>query len=148
MDFVGGKSLGSYTLSGSNSLYRPLCEFSRYLLEQVFPTPVHSLFHIESFVGKDDQIMLCEIACRLGGNDLVAEVELAYGVNIVEAYLQAEFKSHRLCGDALYPKQVGGRFQLPPQSGQLICISHRNRLIMKGSSVLNPKLHLETPTMQ
>ncbi|MCM0148793.1 hypothetical protein KCN56_09490 [Photobacterium galatheae] len=121
MDFVGGQCLGSYTLSESNPLYRPLTEFSRYLLEHVFPTPEHSLFHIECFVGKDHQITLCEIACRLGGNDLVTEVELAYGVNVVEAYLHAIFRSEALCPKPQSPVQVGGRFQLPPQSGQLKC---------------------------
>ncbi|UTM60307.1 hypothetical protein L4174_019845 [Photobacterium sp. CCB-ST2H9] len=121
MDFVGGQCLGSYTLSESNPLYRPLTEFSRYLLEHVFPTPRHSLFHIECFVGKDNQITLCEIACRLGGNDLLTEVELAYGVNVVEAYLHAEFRSEALCPSPRSPVQIGGRFQLPPQSGQLAC---------------------------
>ncbi|MDO6708138.1 acetyl-CoA carboxylase biotin carboxylase subunit family protein [Photobacterium sp. 1_MG-2023] len=121
MDFVGGQSLGSYTLSESNPLYRPLTAFSRYLLEQVFPTPQHSLFHIECFVDNDQQITLCEIACRLGGNDLLTEVELAYAVNVVEAYLHAEFTSEALCEPSRFPMQVGGRFQLPPQSGHLTC---------------------------
>ncbi|MBD8511371.1 ATP-grasp domain-containing protein [Photobacterium sp. CAU 1568] len=150
MDFVGGQSLGSYTLSESNPLYRPLTEFSRYLLEHVFPTPEHSLFHIECFVGNNQQITLCEIACRLGGNDLVTEVELAYGVNVVEAYLHAEFHSESLCPQAMVPGQLGGRFQLPPQTGRLICSGHppfRHEGIVRFQSRAVSGLHYNAMTM-
>jgi hypothetical protein len=121
LDFVGGSVLGSHTLKDENPLRVRLLEFARYVLEK-FPTPNNSLFHIEIFVTRDDRLVLCEVACRLGGNGINDEVTLTTGVDIRLEYLAVEFgngrKSTRVV--PLSPSVVAGRLLIPPRPGKLV----------------------------
>ena len=119
LDFVNGDSLGSYTLMANHSHFHPLRAFAKYLLEVVFPMPIHSLFHIEVFVGHKGEVTLCEIACRLGGNDLVKEIEIAYGVDVNLAFLSCYFNNKPQGEFTDTPKYCAGRYLIPPQKATL-----------------------------
>ena len=54
-------------LSDENPIKSRMIDFTRDLLERALPMPENGLFHVELFHTPDDQILLCEAACRLGG---------------------------------------------------------------------------------
>ncbi|WP_150463471.1 ATP-grasp domain-containing protein [Francisella sp. XLW-1] len=119
LDYVNGNNLGSYTLMSNNKYYDPLYKFAEYLVTNVYHMPIHSLFHIEVFIDKNDKITLCEIACRLGGNNLSKEIELAYGVDINLLFLELVYNKSNQSIISNKPKSCGGRYLIPPKCGIL-----------------------------
>ncbi len=120
LNFVNGTTLGSYTLTEQHPYYKKLKDFACYLLNSVYPMPDYSLFHIEVFVTKNGTLTLCEIACRIGGNDLLKEIEIAYGINVVLAYLDYCYHHQSSFNITDHPSKCGGRFLIPPKKGQLL----------------------------
>lgn len=49
-----------------------------------------SAFHVEFFRTSNDELMLCEIACRTGGCGIVEVYELAFGINLYAAHLRGQ----------------------------------------------------------
>lgn len=122
--FVNGNFLGSYTLSDSNPLKLKLINFGRTLLESVFVLPTNSLFHIEVFVDKNNEITLCEIACRLGGNGINDEVMMQQGVDIKMGFIRAECRYEGTDPTPFLSLRanISARVLIPPNTGKLLNI--------------------------
>ncbi len=122
LNFVGGAFLGSYTLSDDNALCKRLKTFAADLVENVYPMPSNSLFHIETFVTPANDIVLCEIACRLGGNGINEEVRLSRGVDMKWEYLKREMGVSAAGEGVQRPStgRLGGRLLIPPRDGVLV----------------------------
>lgn len=76
--YKNGKAGALIRLQKNNSTYSLLNSFTKNLINNVFKINSTELFHIEVFK-KDDQLYLCEIACRLGG--LIIDKEIGAIIN-------------------------------------------------------------------
>lgn len=122
LSFVNGSYLGSYTLSLENPLRKKLIHFSQNLID-AFPLYKNAIFHIEVFVDNDNNIFLCEIACRLGGNGINEEVKLQQGIDIKMEYIKAECGiENQFKREGKACELVAGRLLIPPKDGLLISI--------------------------
>jgi biotin carboxylase len=127
LEYVRDQSfLGSYVMGGENPDRARLTEFATRVLLEAFPTPSESLFHLECFLQPDGKIVLCEVACRLGGNGINEEVRLSYDIDMKLEWLRAQFLGVGACEVRTTPKrlgrQVAGRLLISPRSGRLEAI--------------------------
>ena len=127
LEYVRDQSfLGSYVM-GKDSLDRErLAAFASRVLLEAFPTPRECLFHMECFLKDDGEIVLCEVACRLGGNGINEEVRLSYDVDMKLEWLRSQFLGVGACNVRTTPKglgnQLAGRLLISPRNGRLEAI--------------------------
>jgi hypothetical protein len=122
LDFLHGDFLGLYMLSDENPLKIRLIDFTRDLLERALPMPKNGLFHVELFYTPQDQIILCEAACRLGGCIVNDEIRTAYGVDIRLEYARTQcIKNYRspLMDNPMPKGKLLGQLNIPPAKGIL-----------------------------
>ena len=82
LEYVRDQSfLGSYVMGEDSPDRERLAAFATRVVE-AFPTPPACIFHLECFLQADGNVVLCEIACRLGGNGINEEVRLSYDVDM------------------------------------------------------------------
>ena len=122
LSFVNGSFLGSYTLSDENKLKSKLLEFGYKLIKEAFPLPKNSLFHIELFVDRNENILLCEIASRLGGNGINDEVMLQHGIDIKMEFIKAECNITDTETIHTQKANIAARVLIPPKNGKLLSI--------------------------
>ncbi|MEB8340243.1 ATP-grasp domain-containing protein [Streptomyces endophyticus] len=114
--------LGVFSGQNNGSVQlRPDSPFARRLeayLDRVlaaFDTPATSAYHLEVFHTPDDELVLCEIASRVGGDRIPALTALTYGVDLHATVLR------RSCGLPVAPAprtppaQVHGSVSVLPQ---------------------------------
>ena len=115
--------MGSYVIGGENPDRERLARFASRVLLEAFPTPRECMFHLECFLKDDGEIVLCEVACRLGGNGINEEVRLSYGVDMKLEYMRSQFLGVGACDVRTTPKglgdQVAGRLLISPRNGRL-----------------------------
>jgi hypothetical protein len=120
LEFLDGQSLGLQMLSEANPLYDECVKLTRQVIEQALPRLGTMMFHLEIFVDGGD-LVVCEIACRLGGCSVNQELFEAYGVNPRLALIDAEKGGDALSMIKLIkPKRLLGQLNIPPLSGKLI----------------------------
>ncbi|NQZ11019.1 MAG: ATP-grasp domain-containing protein [Algicola sp.] len=88
--FFKGENLGSHALSDSNPLKKRLNDFARKICFEVLPTPQNMVFHLEVFHTPDDELVMCEIASRLGGGRINDTVKAVTGYDIKMGFVEAE----------------------------------------------------------
>ncbi|MET7451365.1 ATP-grasp domain-containing protein [Streptomyces sp. NPDC005574] len=109
-----GQNNGSIQLHPENAFARRLEEFFDRVLD-AFDTPDVSAYHLEVFHTPDDELVLCEIASRVGGDRIPALTRLTYGVDLHASWLRQS------CGlpvdppPATAPAQVHGSLSILPQ---------------------------------
>ena len=94
------------TLDPDDPLTRRLLDFTEQLLAAL-PGPENFAFHAEVFHTPDDELVLCEIACRTGGAAIRDIVGLLFGADPTESWLRAELG---------LPVSVPARRQAPEQA--------------------------------
>lgn len=125
--FIEGETIGTHSLDPENPLLPRIERFARHLLEEALPLPPTSLFHLQVFHSPDDRIVLCEVACRLGGGVINEEVKAATGVDIKMSYVTA-CTSDAPSVDAPRTNAAGdlsARIIVPPKTGRLASIPDR-----------------------
>lgn len=144
LDMLEGKPTGGYLLSPQNPLIPRIKEFALKILEAL-PTPAETGFHLELFI-KDDQLIFCEIASRIGGpwiNDLWIE---GFGINLKKEFIRAQ-AGLRLLPHAASPNRLIGGMIFPPQPGIVDAIPNEcpisavlrySPLITKGDLLQKP----------
>lgn len=123
LSFVNGSVLGSHMLGADNPLKARLEDFVADLLTRVFPTPSDSLFHVEVFVTPDGRLVLCEAACRLGGNAINDELRIGYGIDVKMEYLRSQCAVNAVEAAVRLPTgRVAARLLVPPEAATLRAI--------------------------
>jgi biotin carboxylase len=77
------------TLDPDDPLTARLLKFTDQVLEAL-PGPDNFAFHAEVFHTPDDQLVLCEIACRTGGAAIRSVMRTLFGVDPNEVWVRAE----------------------------------------------------------
>ncbi|MFI9235167.1 ATP-grasp domain-containing protein [Streptomyces cinnamoneus] len=109
-----GHNNGSLQLRPEEKFARRLEEFFDRVLE-AFDTPPASAYHLEVFHTPEDELVLCEIASRVGGDRIPALTRATYGVDLHTAVLRQS------CGlpvdppPAEPPAEVHGSVSILPQ---------------------------------
>jgi biotin carboxylase len=124
LEYVRDQSfLGSYVMGADNPDRERLAAFATRALLEVFPTPRECLFHMECFLCEGGEIVLCEVACRLGGNGINEEVRLSYDVDMKLEWLRSQLLGVGACNVRTTPKglggQLAGRLLVSPRDGRL-----------------------------
>jgi len=126
LEYVRDQSfLGSFVMGEPSADRARLAAFAKSVIE-AFPTPPECIFHLECFLTQGGEIVLCEVACRLGGNGINEEVRLSYGVNMKLEWLRAELQGVGACEVRATPKgledTLAGRLLISPRAGRLLSI--------------------------
>jgi biotin carboxylase len=117
--------LGSYVMGAENPDRERVAAFAVRVLEAL-PTPPECMFHLECFLTPGGEIVLCEVAARLGGNGINEEVRLSYDVDMKIEWLRAQLLGTSACHVRAAPKglggQLAGRLLISPREGRLEAI--------------------------
>lgn len=127
LEFIEGSSLAVAMLDLDSDLYRNVIALTRKIIEQAMPSIPEMLFYLELFVDTDGTLVVCEIACRLGGNGACQEAIEAFGFNPRLEYIKAVRGLDGIHGhDGLHrPKQHVGYIAIPPRPVDLFpCRTH------------------------
>ncbi|MFI9275527.1 acetyl-CoA carboxylase biotin carboxylase subunit family protein [Kitasatospora sp. NPDC052896] len=118
-----GQNNGSVQLRPEDELARRLEEFLDRTLE-AFDTPPVSAYHLEVFHTPQDELVLCEIASRVGGDRIPWITRATYGVDLHTSVLRQS------CGlpvdppPTAPPAEVHGSVSILPQ-GRLVRVPDR-----------------------
>lgn len=113
-----GAPIVSSLLAAEDPLREPLQDVTRAVLDAL-PTPSSAIFHAEVFRTPDDELLLNEIACRIGGGRIRAVIKLAFGVDLNEYYLRSLGCDGPPPRPAARPSQMAGQILFPPLPGRL-----------------------------
>lgn len=119
LDFLGGACHDLHMLNDSNPVRTALIAYSRRLVEQVLPGDPTMLFHLEVFIDEGGEIVLCEIASRLGGVFFNQELHEAWGIDPRMTYLKAMRGKDVPVEPIEMPVRQVGHISIPPNRGVL-----------------------------
>ena len=124
LEYVRDQSfLGSYVMGAENPDRERLVAFASRVVLEAFPTPRESIFHLECFLPDSGDIVLCEVAGRLGGNGINEEVRLSYDVDMKLEWLRSQLLGIGACKVRTAPAglgdQLAGRLLISPRNGRL-----------------------------
>lgn len=117
LDYLAGGYLASVILPEDDIDAAPILALARRVMEEALPA-FDGGFHLEAFMTPDGPVF-SEVGARLGGGSIPEEIELAYGVDIIEETILAQ------CGGpavAERPTQRGlsGQVHVSPTPGLLV----------------------------
>ncbi|WP_405862133.1 hypothetical protein OG407_27770 [Streptomyces sp. NBC_01515] len=114
------------TLDVDDPLSHRLLAFTERLLAAL-PGPENFAFHAEVFHTPDDELVLCEIACRTGGAAIRDIVTLLFGADPTESWLRAEAGLPVAVGQPPYgerplPRTMTGQLVLMKRPGRVAAV--------------------------
>ncbi|MFG2139921.1 acetyl-CoA carboxylase biotin carboxylase subunit family protein [Streptomyces sp. NPDC048650] len=109
-----GHNNGSLQLHPRDPLARRLEEFLDRTLD-AFDTPAAGAYHLEVFHTPDDELVLCEIASRVGGDRIPALTRATYGVDLHTAALRGSCGLPLAPVPSATPARLHGSVSLLPQ---------------------------------
>ncbi|MEO9244933.1 ATP-grasp domain-containing protein [Pseudomonas inefficax] len=120
LQFLEGKSLGFQMLANANPLHTECMKLTRRIIEQALPRFKNMLFHLEVF-HHNNELVVCEIACRLGGCSVNDELREAFNVDARLSFIKSERLGKSTLGVRLLePVRLVGQINIPPRSATLI----------------------------
>ena len=120
-----GRALIQWMLLPDDDLNRRLQEYARAVIRALPAPPDVTAFHAEVFHTPEDEIVLCEIACRPGGNGTVPAYEHELGVNLYAATLRGQASGRRPADLWTCPTGLGGWATFPPRAARLVHLPDR-----------------------
>lgn len=126
LEYVRDQSfLGSHVMGSDDPDRARLAAFAIRVMA-AFPTPPECIFHLECFLTPAGELVLCEVACRLGGNGINEEVRLSYGVDMKLEWLRSQLIGLDRGRVRETPKeltgQLAGRLLISPRAGRLLAV--------------------------
>ncbi|MFJ8138955.1 hypothetical protein [Streptomyces sp. NPDC096013] len=114
------------TLDVDDPLAHRLLAFTERLLAAL-PGPENFAFHAEVFHTPDDELVLCEIACRTGGAAIRDIVTLLFGADPTESWLRAELGlavavERPPSGERPLPRTMTGQLVLMKRPGRVAAV--------------------------
>ncbi|MDX2292320.1 MULTISPECIES: ATP-grasp domain-containing protein [Streptomyces] len=109
-----GHNNGSLQLHPEDKFAVRLEEFFDRVLD-AFETPEVSAYHLEVFHTPDDELVLCEIASRVGGDRIPALTRATYGVDLHATWLRQSCDLPVPPAPAGVPDKVHGSISILPQ---------------------------------
>ena len=116
LDFLGGGYMGSVMLPAESQEAQTVMELARSVLEDALPA-FDGGFHLEAFLTPEGPVF-SEVGARIGGGSIPEEVELSYGVNIVEEAILAQ-RGESSRHTSWRQRTLAGQLNLSPESGML-----------------------------
>lgn len=132
LDYLSGGYLGSVTLTSNDPLGQRMEAFARKVLEDALPNLGTFCFHLELYL-EDDQIILGEVGCRLGGGSITEELELAFGINLKLTYvsLMVGNETNNFDNRDGHTETNAGQLHVAPNKGTLIAIPEFDQFNLK-----------------
>ncbi|MCT9084650.1 ATP-grasp domain-containing protein [Streptomyces fulvoviolaceus] len=109
-----GQNNGSVQLHPEEPFAVRLRTFLGLVLD-VFDTPETGAYHLEVFHTPDDELVLCEIASRVGGNRIPALTRATYGVDLHSTWLRLSLGLPVEPPPVVPPAEVHGSVSVLPQ---------------------------------
>ncbi|MFK4149113.1 acetyl-CoA carboxylase biotin carboxylase subunit family protein [Streptomyces sp. NPDC004065] len=109
-----GQNNGSIQLRPEDPFARRLEDFLDRVLD-AFDTPEVGAYHLEVFHTPGDELVLCEIASRVGGDRIPFLTRLTYGVDLHASWLRQSCGLPVEAPPAAPPAQVHGSLSILPQ---------------------------------
>ncbi|WP_132114047.1 ATP-grasp domain-containing protein [Actinocrispum wychmicini] len=119
MAFHDGLPLGSVQLDRDSENFQRVARFAEEVIPALPPVDF-SPFHLEVFHTPDDELVFCEIACRLGGAHIMESLTYATGVNPAQLWIRHQ--AGLVDGRTVAVKDRGNRYGwllVPPKTGVL-----------------------------
>ena len=116
LGFASGNHMGSYMLDKDRPITQRLITFTKAVLKAL-EAPALATFHCEVFHSTDDELVLCEIACRLGGGRIVPVLDAAFGVNLYEYWIKAQVGIPLDIKAQTEPQKMAGHLLYLPKGG-------------------------------
>jgi hypothetical protein len=107
------------TLDPDDPLARRLLALTERVIDAL-PSPRDFAFHAEVFRTPDDRLVLCEIACRMGGASIRDMGRTLFGVDPLPCSVRAQVglpPSRALQAGRLTPERMAGQFVLMKRPG-------------------------------
>ncbi|MFJ9412647.1 acetyl-CoA carboxylase biotin carboxylase subunit family protein [Streptomyces sp. NPDC101227] len=146
-----GQNNGSLQLRPDDPFARRLEEFLDRVLG-AFDTPDVSAYHLEVFHTPDDELVLCEIASRVGGDRIPALTRATYGVDLHTAVLRQSCGLPAAPPPTAPPAEVHGSVSILPQGRPVrapgrppfpwVCHYEVNERLAPGAVTLYSASHL------
>lgn len=89
INYQPGAFTGGYLLHPKDSLSARMAKQTQQVLEAL-DTPANTAFHAEWFHTPNDEIIFCEIACRVGGGRINETIKYTFGVDLYQAHIQSQ----------------------------------------------------------
>jgi phosphoribosylaminoimidazole carboxylase (NCAIR synthetase) len=116
LGFASGNHMGSYMLDADRPITGRLIDFTKHVLKAL-EAPSLATFHCEVFHSISDELILCEIACRLGGGRIVPVLDAAFGVDLYEYWVKAQVGIPLDIKAQTQPRQMAGHLLYLPKGG-------------------------------
>ncbi|WP_116963752.1 ATP-grasp domain-containing protein [Fastidiosibacter lacustris] len=120
LNFVGGNTQSVMPLFEYHPFYDQLLSYGKNLVENVYPMPTHSWFHIEVFVDKNGYITLCEIACRAPGVNIPFNYKLSHDTDINVEHINLHYIHNYVCPPKVIKNYKVGSMFVPPKEGKIL----------------------------
>lgn len=117
--FMEKKSTGSYQIDPKDPMYNRLKDFFEKVISAL-PTPEVSAYHLEVFHTKDDEIVFCEIASRIGGGYILDNLLDSFSFNMCEYWIRRQCNLPVNMNYTTEPASFNGFVIIPPRKGVLL----------------------------
>ncbi|HWO95580.1 hypothetical protein P4H70_06635 [Paenibacillus ehimensis] len=115
------KNMGVFTeiLSPEDNMHQRLRSFFLNNILPFYPFPQNTTFHCEVFHTLDDQLLLCEIACRSPGGRITECIRQSYEINLDEVCAKAQVGIPISIPEIAVMKVHTGSLMIPKNIGRL-----------------------------
>jgi biotin carboxylase len=117
LDFLDGGHMGSVMLPAESEDAQTILELARAVLEDGLPA-FDGAFHLEAFLTPEGPVF-SEVGSRIGGGSIPEEVELSYGINLVEESILAQ-RGLPFRHASVHQRSLAGQLNFSPVSGLLV----------------------------
>ncbi|MGD9485237.1 hypothetical protein WDH52_18635 [Streptomyces sp. TRM70308] len=121
LEVLSGANNGSVLLHPREPMAARLTRFLDTLLT-VLPAPEVGAYHLEVFHTTDDRLVLCEVACRVGGSRIPQLIRRTWGVDPQETWFRLAAGLPLRAAPLPAPRAVHGDIAMTPRPGHVVAV--------------------------